>query len=416
MKVYKFGGASIKSAQSIIKLCNIITAENEKLILVFSAIGKTTNMLEQVFNKWFNNESFDEYLRNIENYHLEIIQSLFNDRTHNVYFTFREIFNNLIEFLDEKPSDNYNFEYDKIVSSGELLSTAVISEYFASINIQNKLIDIRNCIITNDNFRDAKVDWDTSHLEINKAFTFTDTNIYITQGFIASTKKGDTTTLGREGSDYSASIITYLLNAEEIVIWKDVDGIYNSDPKKNKNIIPLPEISYQEAIELTYFGAKVIHPKTIKPLQNKNIPLLVKSFDQADAAGTIIKNISKSISLPPITIIKENQILISVSPKDFSFIAEENLSKIFALFALTHVRINLSENSAISFSACMDYDERKIQILIDSLSNDYYVRYNKNLELITVRHYTEESLQNLTKNRKILIEQRSRLSAHFVIE
>ncbi len=416
MKVYKFGGASIKSAQSIKKLFSIIANEKDKLILVFSAMGKTTNMLEEVFSNWYNNKEFNKSLGNIENYHLNIIAELFNDKNHAVYSGFYYILDNLTNILKTKASNNYNFEYDRIVSIGELLSTSIISEYFAGLKLNNKLVDIRKGIITNNNFRDAQVDWTASTKAIKKHFTFVDTKIYITQGFIASTKDGLTTTLGREGSDYSASVITYILNANEIVIWKDVNGIYNSDPKKNREIVALPVISYQEAIELTYFGAKVIHPKTIKPLQNKNIPLLVKSFNEPDGKGTIIKKLSQNINFPPITIIKENQILISISPKDFSFIAEDNLSRIFALFASTQVRINMSENSAISFSACVDYDEMKIQKLIESLKQDYFVKYNNNLDLISIRHYTEESLAAISKGKNILVEQRSRITARFVVE
>ena len=344
------------------------------------------------------------------------MSSLFTKIKSDDFSGFQRIIHSLTGYLTEKPTQNYNFEYDKIVSFGELMSTAIISAYLTEKGITNKHIDIRNCLHTDNNYCDAKVDWETSNKLINKAFNFNDTNIYITQGFIASANNGTTTTLGREGSDYTAAILTYILDADEIVIWKDVGGIYSADPKLYNDIVSLPEISYQEAIELTYYGAKVIHPKTIKPLQNKGIPLIVKSFDNTQSSETVIKNLNKNISLPPIAIVKKNQIIISISPKDFSFIADENLSKIFAVFVSHHVIINMTQNSAISFSACVDFDNRKITPLIDELNNDFYVRYNNNLELVTIRHYTNDAITRFTNNKEIIVEQKSRITARFVVK
>ncbi len=416
MRIYKFGGASVKSALSVKKLTNIVRNTDDKLIVVISAMGKTTNLLEEIASGFFSgSKDLPNLIHQLEDFHLNIINELFIDNEHPVYRKFYEFIANLRSYTEKDPSVDFDFDYDQIVSYGELLSTSIVSAYLNDIGADNSWIDIRTCLKTGNEFRNAVVDWQLTSTLLNEKFNFSNTQTYITQGFIGSTITNLTTTLGREGSDFTAAILTYLLNADEVVIWKDVPGIFNADPKYFEDVEKLDRISYQEAIELSYFGAKVIHPKTIKPLQNKRIPLLVKSFEMPTEPGTKIADFKNDVFFPPVFIIKYKQVLISVSPKDFSFIAEHNLSKIFAIFAQLRVRINLSEISAISFSATIDYDERKFQMLIDKLREEYKVLYNKDVSLITIRHYNSISIEKLTSGKKILVEQKNRMTARFVV-
>lgn len=417
MKVFKFGGASVKSAGSVKNLASIIKNEKDELVVVISAMDKTTNLLEALCSAFFSNkQDVDEIIGQLVANHQTIMQGLFPIKDHPVYANFKRLIDELREYTSKDPAMDFDIEYDQIVSYGELISTTIISAYLNEIGITNTLLDIRTCLKTGNEFRDARINWELSGKLVPEKFDFRQSKIYVTQGFIGSTLNNLTTTLGREGSDFTAAILTFILDADEIVIWKDVAGIFNADPNQFKDVEKLDRISYHEAIELAYFGAKVIHPKTIKPLQNKNIPLIVKSFEFPDAIGTTISVFNEKVDFPPVYIIKDKQVLISISPKDFSFIAEDNLSKIFAIFANHRVKVNLSENSAISFSACFDHDERKFTWLIEDLKQNFEVSYNTGLKLITIRHHTEKSIEEMTAKKNILVEQKNRLTARFVVD
>ncbi len=325
------------------------------------------------------------------------------------------MFNHLEAKLQEPASLNYDFEYDQVVSYGEILSTKIVSSYLNYVGFKNKWLDVRTFFKTDNHYREAHIDWELSTKLARKVFNFNDCNAYVVQGFIGSTSENFFTTLGREGSDYTASILSYMLDAEKMVVWKDVPGILNADPRLFPSAQKLPEISYLEAIEMTYYGAQVIHPKTMKPLQNKNIPLYVKSFVEPHLEGSVIHSVDHTLQLVPVIIIKKDQVLISISPTDFSFIAEHNLSDIFALFAKYRLKVNLSQNSALSFSVCTDSMENKYLEVIEILKQNYKVLYNENAELITIRYYTDEVISQLTAQRKILVEQKSRKTARFVV-
>ncbi|MBO7651780.1 MAG: aspartate kinase, partial [Bacteroidales bacterium] len=322
MKVYKFGGASVKTPQAIENVYNIIKDENE-LVIVVSAIDKTTNHLERLVNYYFNgDEQKNVEFENIKKFHLDYVAEAFGGKTETVCKKLNSLFEEIAERIDGIPTDDYDFEYDSIVSYGELLSTTIFSEYLRYRGKQNKFIDIRRYLVTDSNFRDAKIDWKLSEKKVRKAFSDANNNVFVTQGFIGSDISHHTTTLGREGSDYSASSIAHIIDAESVTIWKDVPGIMNADPAWCDFAEKLDEISFHEAIELAFYGAKVIHPKTIKPIENKNIPLYVRSFKNPSAKGTVIRKLDYYLDLVPVYILKQNQVLISISPKDFSFIVE----------------------------------------------------------------------------------------------
>jgi len=418
MIVFKFGGASVKNANAIKNIANIIEQyKKEQLIIVVSAMGKMTNALEKLYNQYSkNNIDFIETFNEISDYHFAIVDELFENQCHQTSKQVYLLFEKLRLYLHNKPSENYDYDYDQIISFGELVSSTIVAGYLNDQNITNQWIDITTCLKTDETYREAKVDWKESNSLIIKAFDFDKNKIFLTQGFIGSAKNGNRTTLGREGSDYTAAILAYALNAQKVIIWKDVLGILNADPRLNENAVKLDEISYQEAIELAYYGAQVIHPKTIKPLQNKNIPLYVKSFIEPNEQGTLIRSFDESLDLMPIFIVKKMQVLISISPKDFSFIVEENISSIFALFAKLSIKVNLMQNSAISFSVSIDNDVNKLSILIKELQKDYKVLYNEDLELITIRHYTKQAIVEIIGDRKVLVEQKSRRTARYAVQ
>ena len=424
MKVFKFGGASVNSADAVKNVAKILENNNaEKILVVISAMGKTTNALEKLALAYFNKSSeCNALLDAIKQYHFQIIELLFKDHNHIVYRDIQIIFEELAYKLISRPSENYDFEYDQIVSNGELISTKIISHYLNDNGIPNQWLDAREIIITDRTYREGKVNWQESmHRTNNLVIPFFEdnglkTHLMITQGFIGSTPDEHSVTLGREGSDYSAAIFAYNLNANELVIWKDVPGLLNADPKFFADTHKLDAISYREAIELAYYGATIIHPKTIKPLQNKNIPLFVKSFLLPESEGSIISNHENTDNLIPSFIFKQDQALISISPKDFSFIAEENLSDIFRIFSDHKIKINLMQNSAISFSVCFDAQTKHFETLIKSLQENYKVRYNLSLDLITIRHYDSSTIDKVVGNRKIILEQRSRTTAQMVVE
>ncbi len=418
MQVFKFGGASVKDAEAVKNVAEVLKQfPNEKLCIVISAMGKVTNALENLTKAYFyKTENAEELLENIKVFHFNICNQLFPNPNHAIYTELENTFVELHWATEDEPTQGYEFEYDQIVSIGEVISTKIVSAYLNEIGIVNKWVDARGIIQTDNTYREGKVDFELTETLAKQQIEslFTTHNIIITQGFIGGTSENFTTTLGREGSDYTASILGYCLNTEAITIWKDVPGVLNADPKWFSNTKKIEQLTYRDAIELTYYGATVIHPKTIKPLQNKNIPLYVKSFLHPKDVGTVIKDGENRLTIPSY-IFKVNQVLISIQPKDFSFIAEDNLSDIFESFAKHGIKINLMQLSAISFSVCCDEDETKIEKLIAELQTPFKVLYNKSLELMTVRYYTQDVLDVLTKNKLVLLEQKSRFTVQMVM-
>jgi len=420
MKVFKFGGASVKDAAAVKNVAEILKQyRSDDIVMVVSAMGKTTNALEKVVHAYFHEkENAVGLLNEVKEYHQKITEELFIDETHPVYKKVNNFFVEIDWVLEEEPR-SHAFVYDQVVSIGELISTAIVSEYLNSISIKNVWLDVRDVLQTDNNYREAKVNWESSNDLISKkipSLLTTENNIVITQGFIGCTSENYTATLGREGSDYTAAILAHILNAESVSIWKDVPGVLNADPKFFNDAQKLEQISYLDAIELAYYGASVIHPKTIKPLENKNIPLHVKSFLNPVSKGTLIARDVETKPLIPSFIFKTNQVLISIFSKDFSFIAEENLSTIFLCVANCGIKLNLMQNSAVSFSICVDDDQEKLPKLIELLQKDYKVLYNKNLQLYTIRHYFPSTIETLTYGREILLEQRSRNTAQLVMK
>jgi aspartate kinase len=420
MRVFKFGGASVKDADSVKNVADVLSLfKDEPLVVVISAMGKTTNALEQVVNAYIEkSEKLKDYLKQVKDYHSNIIKELGFKNDHPVYEALENAFVEIDWILEEEPDRGYAFAYDQVVSQGELISTKIVSAFLDENNFKNEWLDIRDCIITDNTYREGKIDWNlTGKLVKRKIPVLLKKNkLVITQGFIGATSENFTTTLGREGSDYTAAILSHCLDAEEMIVWKDVPGVLSADPKFYQDAVKLQEISYLDAIELTYYGATVLHPKTIKPLENKNIPLYVRSFISPKEKGTSIADHSETKPLVPSLIFKTNQILVSISAKDFSFIAEESLSKIFGLFAVHKVKINLMQNSAISFSVCVDNDPFKIPDLLSDLNKEFKIRYNDGLKLITIRHYLPSTLEFLTKDKNILLEQRSRHTVQVVLK
>lgn len=419
-KIFKFGGASVKNAEAVKNVESVIKLFNDDLVVVISAMGKTTNGLEKVVESYLNNDGkTQEYLQEVKDFHFNILNDLFLNKNHSI---FTEIHNTFVEIeweIEDEVVREYDYVYDQIVSVGEMLSTKIVSAYLKENGTLNTWIDVRNVIQTDNTYRNAKVDWEVTEQFVQKEIQTKiekGEKLIITQGFIGSSSELFTTTIGREGSDFSAGILAYCLNAESVTIWKDVPGMLNADPKWFDVTEKLNNISYHEAVELAYYGASVIHPKTIKPLHNKHIPLYIKSFVNPKENGTIIDENTTEDSLIPSFIFKMNQVLISISAKDYSFIMEDNLSHIFGLFSAKGVKINLMQNSAISFSVCVDFDQQKTNSLIDELKKDYKVLYNDNLELVTIRHYDDETIKRVTTNKQIIVEQKSRNTARFVMK
>lgn len=422
MRVFKFGGASVKDPDAVRNVKRVLDLfPNEDLVVVVSAMGKTTNALEALIAAHVDDpEKGAKILTEIIAFHAEILLELFPDPDHQIHQDVATHLYSVRSILEEEPTDHYDFIYDQVVSFGEVISTTIVSAYLNEHGVKNAWLDARNLIRTDNNYREGKVDWDITCEKINSAIGKTFNNgsrkIFITQGFLGHTPDGLTTTLGREGSDFTAGIFAYCLNSEGVTIWKDVPGMLNADPKWFDDTEKLDKISYREAIELAYYGASVIHPKTIKPLQNKKIPLYVKSFVDPNAEGTVIQESMENDQLIPSFIFKVDQVLISISPKDFSFIGESNLRDIFASFHRNRVKINLMQNSAISFSACVGGDKHRIDDLLSELSFNYAVKYNDNLELVTIRHYDQATIDRVTVNKEILVIQRSRSTARMVMK
>ncbi len=418
-KIFKFGGASVKDASAVKNVAEVLKLfKGQKIVIVVSAMGKTTNALETLTDAFFSKAGkSSEIIEQIKQYHLNIMNDLFADHKHKIFNEIENTFVELAWATEDEPTEDYNREYDQIVSMGEIISTKIVSAYLNEIGFRNTWLDVRGIIQTDNTYREGKVDFDlTENLaktELTKQLSSVD--LIVTQGFLGGTSENFTTTLGREGSDYTAAILAYSLNAESVTIWKDVPGVLNADPKYFSDTQKIDELTYHDAIELAYYGASVIHPKTIKPLQNKGIPLYVKSFVNPNAEGTIVTNTNKQLPIPSF-IFKVNQILISISPKDFSFIAEESLSDIFETFYRHHVKVNVMQQSAISFTVCMDYDERKIPALIQELQQNYKILYNQNLELVTIRYYNQATIDRVSVNKQTLLELKSRYTVQLVVK
>jgi len=416
MKIYKFGGAAVHSASGIKNLAQIIKLETTTLVIVVSAMGKITNALEKVVKSYFEDlPDLKQNLQFVQDYHLNILNDLLESKDSLIYQEVSRLFTKLEDILKEPPSLSYDFEYDRIVSYGERLSTTIVSGYLNEIGLNNEWVDIRKLLITDNNFREGNVNAVLSKELMQNYFTASSATRFVTQGFIAGTITGQTTTLGREGSDYTAAIIANMLKAESVTIWKDVPGVMNADPKCFDNVEIIPRLSYKEAIELSYCGASVIHPKTVKPLKNQKITLYVKSFIHPLEPGSIINDLNDHIEFPPIYIKKDKQVLLTLTPRDFSFIAEEKLSGIFHTLASFHVKASLIQTSAISFSICADFNIITFQTMFDALSKEYETVYNTDVELITIRHYNQEIIEALIGPRIVFVEQRNRLTASFVV-
>lgn len=415
MQVFKFGGASIKDANSVKNILSVLqkTGVGNKLIVV-SAMGKTTNALEEVIHAYFTNKNnLPEAIEASYTYHFTILSDLFTS-SHAIFETVQTLFKNLQSFLDRNKSPNYDFVYDQVICYGELIATKIISAFLSENHIKNTWIDARELIKTNTSYRDAQVDWEATQKNIQN--TIQKEGVFITQGFIASEENNFTTTLGREGSDYTGAIFAYCLNAENLTIWKDVPGVLNGDPREFKNTQLLKRISYNEAIEMAFYGASVIHPKTLQPLQRKEIPLYVKSFLTPDNPGTFI---GKGIELEPMIacyILKKNQVLISLSSIDFNFIMEEHISDIFNLLHLYKMKVTMMQNSAISFSVCIENKFNTLNELLKKLRANYKVRWNEGVTLLTARHATPNETRQLLQGRKVLLKQENRTVTQYVLK
>ncbi len=419
LKVFKFGGASVKDADAVRNVASILrNYSDDQLLIVLSAMGKTTNALERVHQAYTSGQKSDAEKRVVESqtYHHEIMVSLFSPED-DVHKLVSEIFTQLRSELECSPEASFDQSYDRIVSYGERIATTILSGYLKNDGFRIRHIAAGDYIVTDNTYRDAYVNWEETSQKITEAGKtwFEKPEIIITQGFIGTSAEGAPITLGREGSDFSASIFAHALNATEVIIWKDVPGIMNADPKLIPDAVALPHISYREAVELAYYGATVIHPKTIKPLENKNIPLRVKSFVHPEGEGSLINKAGTDDRKVPSYIFKFNQVLLSILPRDFSFINEKNISEIFSMFSRNNIKVRLMQNSAVSFSVCFDYDPARLGILIQDLSQHFAVRYNERVDLITIRNYQHDSAEALCANRKILLEQKSRSTWQLIL-
>lgn len=418
MKVFKFGGASIQSVERIKNTANIIQSFNsEKLFIIISAMGKTTNALEKVNEAFFAGDKTTALLlfNQIKIEHNTIATQL--GILPQAELIIKDIYTEIEWLLHDKPVRDFDYYYDQIVCSGELLSTAIISSYLQQNSSPNKWLDVRDIIRTDDNFREATIDWDFTKAKIYTEIVplFTSTNIIITQGFIGATDENESTTLGREGSDYSAAIFANMLQAESLTIWKDVAGVMNADPKKFADAVIIQALSYNEVIEMAYYGAQVIHPKTIKPLQNKNIPLYVRCFLKPDLNGTTISNTPVNY-LPPIIVVKEKQVMIQLSTKDFSFIGETGIAKLYALFADNKISPNITQSGAISLLCSFDDKPEKIEKFALAASELFEVSVEKNISLLTIRHYTTELVNTMVAAKTILLTQKTKDTIQLILK
>ena len=416
MRVYKFGGASVKDAKAVKNVVSVLQYTGfENTLLVVSAMGKTTNAMEAVVAAYFESKTkVKEALAVVKDFHLPIMQGLFPNKQHLVYQTVDQLLDEVQGFLAWNKSPNYNFVYDQVVGYGELVSSTILSAYLNEVGIINNWIDVRELIKTDRNYRDAKVDWEVTQSQITERIDRS--KLYITQGFLGSDNNNFTTTLGREGSDYSAAILGYCLNATEVTIWKDVPGVLNADPRYFEDTQLLEKISYKEAIELAFYGASVIHPKTLQPLQRKEIPLLVKSFISPKGAGTSVGKGNGIVPEIPCFIVKRDQILMKLSSLDFSFIVEDSISELFKLFHDHRLKVELIQNSAISFSVCLENKYGGFASLLDQLKGRFKVVCHEGVSLYTIRHFNSEAIDKLQNGHEILLEQRSKETLQLVIK
>lgn len=418
-KVFKFGGASLKDAAGFRNVKNILERfRSEQLVIVASALGKTTNALEEIVRTYFNQGNALPLLEALKNKHIEILNQLFADRNHPVYDILNNTFVEIDWILEDTPAESYDYLYDQIVSIGEMASTRMLAAYLNESGLPVQWMDARDLIRTDNTHREGKIIWDITEKMVKEKVSpvLKEAKWTLTQGFLGGTSENCTTTLGREGSDYTAAILAYCLDAESVTIWKDVPGVLNADPRYFPSAQKIDKLGYLEAIEMTYYGATVIHPKTIKPLENKGIPLQVRSFIQPDEDGTVISKKYDSLLLPAVMVLKKEQVLISVSAKDFSFIAEENLGHIFTMLSKYRIKSNMMQNAAISFSICADNEDAKVKPLLEELSQHFHISSSDKLDLLTVRHYTDSVLASLTAGRIILVEQKTRNTAQLVMK
>ncbi|ALI98160.1 aspartate kinase [Rufibacter tibetensis] len=417
MIVYKFGGASVKDAVAFRNIFHILSLlqDQEKPVVVVSAMGKTTNALEHTFKLAHQGLSYSEPLLEIQQYHQSNVQNLFPSGNHPVYKALQEQFSSLENTLQQvRPQEDFDQQYDQVISVGELLSSVILHHFLSSQGYQNHWLDCREYVRTDATWREGRVDWERTENQISQHLpSILENSPVITQGFIGGTTDGSTTTLGREGSDFSAAIFAYCLQAASLTIWKDVPGLLNADPKLFKDTIRYEEIAYQEAIEMAYYGASVIHPKTVQPLAKRCIPLHVKSFLHPDKPGTVIWNCQHD-RIAPSFILKQNQCLLSFHTKDFGFISEQHLSSIFQALSQHRLKINLMQNSAISFSTCVDADKTRVEAVRAQLADEFVILYNEPLHLFTIKNYDQPSLEKLTHGKEILLEQRSRQTYQFI--
>ncbi|GAA4233297.1 aspartate kinase [Postechiella marina] len=416
MQVFKFGGASVRDANGIKNLASVLKlVGSANTLIVVSAMGKTTNAIEIVIKNYFNNKAeLQSSIQDVKKYHNQILLDLFTNEKHIVFKKVTLLFEELNVFLKSNKSPDYNFVYDQIIGFGELISTTIINEYLNTIGLKSNWLDVREYIKTDNYYRSANVNWEQTQKQISA--TFNKSILNITQGFLGSDSNNFTTTLGREGSDYTAAIFAYCLNAEHVTIWKDVPGVLNADPRYFENAQLLNKISYREAIELAFYGASVIHPKTLQPLQRKEIPLYVKSFLHPEQPGTMV---AKEMSLEPnipCFIVKKNQVLIALSSLDFSYIVEENISEIFNLLHVYKMKVHVIQNSAISFSVCVDNVYGNLEVLLQQLKAKFKVMCYNNVSLYTIRHYNKPVVEQLEKDKVVLLKQLTEETMQLICE
>lgn len=419
MKVFKFGGASINSIERIKNIGSIIQSQQgEKLLIVISAMGKTTNALENVVNTFFEGRKEDalKLFEQVKDSHLNTLKYLTTLQWQKAENQLKDFFTEIEWLLHDKPVRNYDYYYDQVVCCGELFSSSLTANYLSEIKVKATWVDVRDIVRTDNNFRDAGVDWAFTEQSIHENILplFNEFDVVITQGFIGATDENESTTLGREGSDYSAAIFANLLSAESVTIWKDVEAVMNADPKAFKDAVNIYELSYTEVIEMAYYGAQVIHPKTIKPLQNKDIPLLVKSFIDPALPGTVISN-KNAKNLPPVIVVKEKQVLMQFKSKDFSFVEDKPVEDLHHLFEKVKIKPNLSQNTAIFLLCCFDDHAEKIDVLASQASLLFDVEVEKNLSLLTIRHYDAATIERLTKDKVIVLEQKTPITMQMLM-
>ena len=411
MKIFKFGGASVKDADSVKNVLRVLSIQGfERCLIVVSAIGKTTNALERVVEFYFNKSDYQQEIAKIKEEHIQIAKGLF-DENHHVFGEIKLFFDDIESFLRRNKSPNYNFVYDQVVTCGEMISSKILSVYLSDNEMSNQWLDARDFIKTDTNYREGLVNWEETEKNISQ---LDKTKTYVTQGFIGSDENNFTVSLGREGSDYSAAIFAYCLDAKDMTIWKDVPGVMTGDPRKFENVELLSNISYEEAIEMAYYGASVIHPKTLQPLKQKSIPFFVKSFINPEKAGTKI-GISTENQLLESYILKENQVLMRISTRDFSFIAEDHISFIFRELAKRNIKVSLMQNSAISLALCLEDKFNNVDELEAELEQDFNTEIVKNVSLFTIRNARLENLDKLYEGKNVLLEQITKTTVQMII-